>query len=308
MSAIARSETKPLVKDIQELKTFGDAGKERILEPGKENELFRYDGHGCLNHMWFGGDWPDYMRTHIRVYVDGKTTPGIEMELGLGHGIGFSDPAAPWGTARIGKTGHPSGIYNTYSIPFGKSIRVTALLADGVKDRQVFWWIIRGVEGLPIEVGGVRLPDKARLHLYRLENYTAKPLEEFDLCNTSKAGALYQVTIAAKSQGNLNFLEACMRAYLDGSHKPQLLSSGLEDYFLGTYYFNRGMYHTPVAGLTHLNADDNSFSAYRFHDDDPIFFRKGLRLTCRCGEQVDGRPCGDPKPTTYTTYTWVYEW
>jgi len=39
------------------------------------------------------------------------------MELMMGHGIGFQDDAAPWGIERIGKTGHPSGIYNTYRIP-----------------------------------------------------------------------------------------------------------------------------------------------------------------------------------------------
>ena len=93
-----------------------------------------------------------------------------------------------------------------------------------------------------------------------------------------------------------------------------LLSSGLEDYFLGTYFFNRGMYHNDVAGLTHLNKEDHSFSAYRFHEEDPIFFRKGLRLTLRCGEEI-----GDQRhnkriqrwkapPTTYTTYVWIYEW
>jgi hypothetical protein len=41
-----------------------------------------------------------------------------------------------------------------------------------------------------------------------------------------------------------------MRAYIGGAKDPLMLSSGLEDYFLGTYYFNRGRYATPVAGLT----------------------------------------------------------
>ena len=87
-----------------------------------------------------------------------------------------------------------------------------------------------------------------------------------------------------------------------------MVSSGLEDYFLGTYYFKDGKYHNPVAGLTHLDTKQNSFSAYRFHDDDPFFFRNGLRLTCRCGEKAGDHVFGDPKETTYSTYTWVYEW
>jgi hypothetical protein len=93
-----------------------------------------------------------------------------------------------------------------------------------------------------------------------------------------------------------------------------LLSSGLEDYFLGTYFFNRGMYHNDVAGLTHLSKEDHSFSAYRFHEQDPIFFEKGLRLTLKCGEQIGNQRHNErtqtwkAPPTTYTTYVWIYEW
>ena len=135
--------------------------------------------------------------------------------------------------------------------------------------------------------------------LYKLENYTAQPLEEFALCDVKGDGALYQVTMAAKGLRklagssrrwkDLSFMEACMRAYIGGAKEPLFLSSGLEDYFLGTYYFNKGRYATPVAGLTHFDANENEFSAYRFHEDDPVFFQNGLRLTCRCGEKIGGR-------------------
>ena len=92
-----------------------------------------------------------------------------------------------------------------------------------------------------------------------------------------------------------------------------MLSSGTEDYFLGTYYFNRGSYHLPLAGLTHKSQDSEgncSFSAYRFHEDDPILFQKGLRLFWRNGEQKDGKIYGDglPKRSQVTSYVWLYEW
>jgi len=293
----------------ENLATFGTSVKEvRVLSGGKEAELFAHDGRGCLTHVWFGGDWPGWDRTRIRYYVDGEEKPSIDMELFLGHGIGFGDEAAPWGTERIGKTGHPSGVFNTYRIPFGKSIRVTAQACAGLKDDPPFWWIIRGVENMPVELGGIRLPDDARLKLYRVEDRDMKPLEFLDLCNSPRAGFLYQVTLAVQS-GNLNFLEACMRVYLDGATEPLLLSSGTEDYFLGTYYFNRGTYHLPMAGVTHLDTKNNTFSAYRFHEQDPIIFKNTLRLTWRNGEATEnGKPFGDPKPSTVTTYTWVYEW
>lgn len=299
----------PDLGEVAGLKTFCESGKElRVLGGGKEALLLHHRGRGCLTHMWFGGEFPGYEKTRIRVYVDGEEQASIDMELGLSVGVGFGDTSAPWGVAQIGKTGGQSGVYNTFRIPFGKSVRVTAQLGEGAAGDPPFWWIVRGTENLPVQIAGVRLPEGTRLRLYKLENYHAKPLEEFDLCRTERPGALYLVAMAARSAENFNFMEAQMRAYIDGAESPVMLSSGLEDYFLGTYYFQRGKYHTPVAGLTHLDEKDKTFSAYRFHDDDPIFFQKGLRLTCRCGEKTGEHVYLHPKDTTYTTYTWIYEW
>ena len=193
----------PTPTPVDALKPFGTSGK--AVYPFNEGdkieaELFAHQGKGCLTHMWFGGKWENYEKMRIRVYVDGEQTASIDMELFLGHGIGYQDAFGPWGTKRIGKTGQPSGIYNTYRIPFGKSIRVTAQLHQGDTGNKRFWYIIRGVENLPVKFSGIRLPESARLKLYKLEDYTAKTLEEFDLCNTSRPGMLYQVTIAAHSQ------------------------------------------------------------------------------------------------------------
>ena len=286
-------------------------GKERrVRSAGSETELFHYTGHGALTHMWFGGAFPNFGLTRIRVYVDDEPQASIDMELMMGIGVGFQDEAAPWGIERIGKTGQPSGIYNTYRIPFGRSVRVTAERRNADKENPVFWWTIRGVENLPVTLGGVRLPDSARLRLYKTENRSAAPLEEIDIYNGHRAGALYQVTIAGKST-NFDFLESCVRAYMGGAKAPLLLSSGMEDYFLGTYYFNKGKYYTPVAGLTHF-VQDREFSGYRFHEADPVFFpRSGMRLTIRAGEKIDGQVFGPPPgpaETVYTTYVWVYEW
>ena len=300
---------------IPKLRTFGTAGKQlRPLSADKEGDLFTYQGHGCLTHMWFGGAFKNDAYTRIRVYVDDEKTPSIDMELFLGTGIGFGDEAAPWGSEKMGRTGGGDNVYNTFRIPFGRSIRVTGQLATGAAGSPDFWWIIRGTENLPVQIGSVILPDNARLRLYKVENHTAQPLEEFPLCDVKGAGALYQVTIAAKGArhtGNWmdnSFMEGCMRAYFNGSTTPTLLSSGFEDYFLGTYYFNRGRFATAISGVTHLDLKNSEVSAYRFHDADPIFFQNGFRLTARCGDQVNGRTIGNPPATTYTTYTWLYQW
>ena len=187
--------------DISSLKTFGTMGKElQILEKEQETELFSHEGKGCLTNMWFGGDLNGHEDMSIRVYVDGEEQASIDMELFLGHGIGFKDSYAPWGTELMGNMGRTSGIYNTYKIPFSKKVRITAQLSPDadVSERQpTFWWIIRGTENLPVVFNGIRLPGNAKLKLYKLENYTAEPLEEFTMADFKGAGMLYQVSMEA---------------------------------------------------------------------------------------------------------------
>jgi hypothetical protein len=107
---------------------------------------------------------------------------------------------------------------------------------------------------------------------------------------------------------NISYMESCIRAYFNQGADMLYLSSGLEDYFLGTYYFKAGRYTNKLAGLTHLDKKENEFSGYRLHEDDPVFFQNGLRLTNRCGEKIGDKIFHDPPRTRYTTYVWLYQW
>jgi Protein of unknown function (DUF2961) len=298
------------------LNPIGSIGKQQcVLNSTAETVLFEHTGKGCLNHFWFGGQSKGVENTRIRYFIDGEAEPSIDMNLYMGHGVGFNDNHAPWANRHMGKIGKENGFFNNYQIPFGKSVRVTARRMDDSTKAEDIWWIIRGVENGRARLGGITLPESARLKLHRVENHTADKLAEFNLCDVGGGGAVFQIAIAAQGLAGREFtyLEACMRAYTGASEKPIMLSSGLEDYFLGTYYFNTGRYYNDTAGLTHLDEKNLSFSAYRIHDQDPLFFNKGMRLTCRNGETKHGTPTGpiaykEPPCTRFTTYTWVYQW
>lgn len=283
---------------------------------GVEYTVLSQSGAGCLTHMYFSGDGVSAMR--IRVYVDGAAIPSIDMANDLGTGYAFSgySPSptySPPGNSQMGQYG---GIYNNYHIPFGNGIRVTVwpMWAPATSN---LWWTIRGTQNLPLVVAGQTLPSSARLYLYRNEWLTVNPLTEFNLCNvTNGHGLVYQVMVAAygnnyNGNANMNYLEGQVRAYFGGSTNATLLSSGTEDFFLGSGYFNQNeLYEGEAAGLTSLNetAGNNSFSAYRLFTQDPFCFQNGLRLTLKCGEQINGVTIGTPQITTYATYTWVYQW
>lgn len=262
----------------------------------------------------------------IRIYIDGETTASLDFQLLLAHGIGFSESMEsqyiPWGTRRISHEAD-GGIYNTYQIPFSKSFRVTATHPKGGE----FWYIIRGVENYPLILGNVILPKTSRLRLYKNVNVELTPLEFIAIAYvTNSSGALYQVTLAANST-DYNYLEACFRARIDGANNITWLSSGTEDFFLSSSYFNKGVYHNDHSGLTY-KGNKAVMSAYKLFEDDPIFFTKSLELIWRCGETIAG-PYGCPNDyppppprewsyeepvapklsnTKVTTYVWVYEW
>ena len=131
----------------QGLEMIGNSGKhQQILGGGKEAVLFEHKGKGCLTHFWFGGNFNGVENTRIRYYVDGEQKASIDMQLYMGHGIGFNDNKAPWLNKHMGKLGKQNGVFNNYRIPFGRSVRVTAQRAENADDNQPIWWIIRGVD------------------------------------------------------------------------------------------------------------------------------------------------------------------
>jgi len=309
--------------DATDLESFSTMGKQsEILNSGKEELLYTKEVKGLLHHMWFGGSFEGIENTLIRIYADGEEKASIEMRLSEGFANAYHSQNHYQSSAIIGKTGRKGGVYNTFQIPFGKSIRITAQneKMKGVEGGY-FWWILRGTTNMPLNINGVTLPENARMKLYKVEDKLVQAYNEFDLCDTKNDGLLYMVYIQGEAAEpdkvykvdwhKLSFLEACMRAYVGGAKEPTFLSSGLEDYFLGTYYFTSGRFANDLAGLTYFDKENAKFAAYRIHDRDPYYFKNGLRLTCRAGEtwfEKNNEKLHDTPNSKYTTYTWVYEW
>lgn len=316
-----------------------------------------------MQHLWVGGGMQDPLWTEsvVRYYVDGETTTAaLVLPLGPGHGMssilfsGFDqEDDGPWSAAGLfGKTGSPSGIFNTYPVPFESNIRVTVQLAGPANASTRFWIILRGTDGLtgPLTLPGqpgLVMPPSARLRSHMAGPMTLGAGDQLQMLSSSaRNGAVLMSTLAVRTEpkGSPTFLEGCVRAWdidttrkkhpknmaiktteamtLSSSKLRMLMSSGTEDYFAGTYYFNKGQYTNALAGVTALcphpqalgcqpPADGSVlFSAYRVFTHDPLIYQDGMVLTWRNGDP-EGCDLGT-KPNApsvnASAFALVYEW
>lgn len=290
-------------------------------------------GHtAMMNHFWSTCSGACEASLTVRYYIDGETNASIEFHPGMAAGVGFNDDQAPWGTKWVGLgagKGGGNAWFNNFKIPFTDSVKVTAQSSDG-KAYGGFYMIVRGAMDVPLVIGDVTLPAKAKLQLQKFEG-SMKPLEILDVVSVPKGrqGQVFLSALAVENNGTggLNFLEGCYHMYdpADQAYPGTLLATGTEDFFDSGWYFNAGEFHSPVSGFTHLvsTKSKTEWSAYRFHEMDPLRFADGVKITWRCGDmlgpagnggdkcftqETGGHPVGTPTCDNVVSYAWVYVW
>jgi hypothetical protein len=296
------------------------------LTPGESSQ------YALMNHFWSTCSPAAEATMVVRYYIDGETNASIAFEPPLAVGVGFDDGTAPWGTKWFGigaGKGQGQAWFHNFKIPFRDSVRVTVQSTSSpVKDG--FYIILRGglFKNDPLVIGDVALPTSARLYLQKFAG-PLQPLEVLDVASVpaGHSGLLFMSTLAVNNSGvgGLNFLEGCFHMY-DPPTQPfpgTLLSTGTEDYYDSGWYFNAGEFRMPVSGFTHLKKEEGvtEWSAYRFHEQDPVRFQDGFRFTWRCGDQVSkdagvgkcytqtgGTTVGSPTCDWVQSYAWVYTW
>ena len=179
---------------------------------------------------------------------------------------GAPSDGSPFGHELFGKQAKSGGVYSTVRIPFSQSIRTTITGYSDCATQMIYWFIIRGVEGLPVQLGDFVLPDQARLSVVRNTNVTLQVQEFITLASAAPntAGALVNVFFDTMS-ADPNFLEACVRFYPNGASTPTFLSSGTEDYFLSASYFDEGKFANSQSGLTFDDGHDFESQALPSH-------------------------------------------
>ncbi len=250
-----------------------------IIKPGETFTLAEIDGSGSIQHIWMTptGNWKFSI---IRMYWDDETEPSVECPVGDFFAMGWN-VYAPLSSLAV--CVNPGSAFNCYwPMPFRKKCKITMENINDQDEMRLYYQIDYTLTDVP--------DDAAYFHAqYRRTNPNMNSIHT--LVDGVKGQGQYVGTYIAWGVNNNGWWgEGEIKFYMDGdSEFPTICGTGAEDYFCGSYNFDRdGQYKefcTPYAGLHQVIRPDGTyqsqqrFGLYRWHITDPIRFKKDLKVT-----------------------------
>lgn len=285
--------------------------------------IFSAEGEGQIENIYLCGDednWHNPEQCVLNIYCDGQlcvsgkfyemaciNTSLLEKEEY--RGLALETPL-------FCKFGARNSINLNFKIPYYKSCRVE-LVQPGGNETDHVWTTVRANDRVDISYGGRKVPKGAYFKALRAGDETVASGDQFTVMETAKRSMVVGLNLFVDSETDAS-MEACLRAYDPRSGKATLLSSGLEDFFLGTYYFDAGQFKGFYDGLTCFKPENGGIrlAAYRVMTENPLCFAHPARITVRNGEnnEIDSDSpltdniFGRRGTATYGAFCFYYEW
>ncbi|MBQ4280243.1 MAG: DUF2961 domain-containing protein [Rikenellaceae bacterium] len=260
------------------------------IKPNETFTLAEIEGPGCIQSIWMTptGNWKFSI---IRIYWDDETEPSVECPVGDFFGMGWGD-YAPLNSLAV--CVNPGSAFNSYwQMPFRKKCKITMQNINDAHPMNLYYQVNYALTPVPEDAG-----------YFHAQYRRSHPTE----------GALHTILDGVKGKGQFVGMymgvqvnnkgwwgEGEVKFYMDGDTKfPTIASTGLEDYFCGSYNFDRGgryvEFCTAYAGLHQVIRPDGTYNSqtrfglYRWHILDPIRFEKDLKVDVQdLGWRHDGR-------------------
>ncbi|MGI5868551.1 MAG: glycoside hydrolase family 172 protein [Kiritimatiellia bacterium] len=261
-----------------------------IVNSGETVSLADIQGPGVIRHIWMTptGVWRFSI---LRIYWDDETTPSVEVPLGDFFCQGW-DTYAHVNSAAV--CVNPGRAFNCYwPMPFRRRCRMTIENVNDKEPMTIFYRIDYALK--PVA------DDQAYFHAqFRRTRYNET--SDFTIVDGIRGRGHFVGTYLAWGVRNNGWWgEGEEKFFIDDDDEfPTICGTGLEDYFCGSYNFDReGRYQvftTPYAGLCQVICPDGAyqsqqrFGLYRWHIPDPVRFTRRLRMTIQdLGWRHDGR-------------------
>jgi len=249
------------------------------IKPGQTFTLAEMEGPGAIQHIWMTptGNWRFSI---LRIYWDDEQEPSVECPVGDFFGQGWNTYAQ---LTSLPVCVNPGSAFNCYwPMPFRKKCRITMENINDKDEMSLYYQVDYTLTEIPA--------DAAYFHA---QFRRANPVDG-SVCTIVDGikgkGQFVGLYLAWGVNNNGWWGEGEIKFYLDGDSKfPTICGTGTEDYFCGSYNFDRdGKYKefcTPYTGLHQVIRPSGDykvmmrFGLYRWHIMDPIRFEKDLKVT-----------------------------
>ena len=263
-----------------------DLGVEKKVPVQRGETVVLGDVSGCgyIAQMWLtfpGWFWRNWepeapnnssiLKTLIlRIYWDGADRPAVEVPVGDFFGVGLCE-VANFTSRYIGMSS--GGFYSRFPMPFRSGFRIEVENRDADIDTQVYANVLYQLsDQLPAECGYFHS------HFHTGNNPGPDPLV---VAAASGRGHYAGVALSmqARDHNYLGFLEAPEYVFVDDDWQTaRIVGTGLEDYFMGGWYFREGLFAGDLHGLPVKDALNSMTAMYRVHEADAIHFQRRFRL------------------------------
>lgn len=257
---------------------------------GETVTIAEMEGPGAIQHIWMTptGVW---RWSIIRIYWDDEPTPSVECPIADFFCMGWNE-YSPLVSLPI--CVNPGSAFNCYwQMPFRKKCKITM---ENVNDRDEMTLYYQ------IDYTLTEVPDDAAYFHAQFRRAPYNETSDFTLIDGIKGKGQYVgVYLAWGLRNNGWWGEGEIKFFIDGDKDyPTICGTGTEDYFCGSYNFDRNgrftEFCTPYTGLCQVIRPDGTyrsqerFGLYRWHIVDPIRFEKNLKVTIQdLGWRHDGR-------------------
>lgn len=266
--------------------TFDQPSRNKVIQVprGTRATICQASGQGYVAQLWLtfpGWFWQHWetsapvsqniLKTLIlRMYWDDQAEPAVQVPIGDFFGNGLCEISNF--TAR--SIGMPSGGFScSFPMPFKTGFRIELENLDEHIDTYVFMNVLYQLTPQPPK-------DVGYFHAHFRTGRHAGP-DPVEMAQVEGRGHLAGCTLSMQGQQPryLSFLEAPEQISLDDDWEtPRIQGTGLEDFFLGGWYFREGVFTGPLNGVTSKDTLSSSIAMYRLFEADAIRFERRFRF------------------------------
>jgi len=249
------------------------------INAGETFTMAVIDGPGAIQHIWMTptGNWRFSI---LRIYWDDETEPSVECPVGDFFGMGWNQ-YSPLVSSAV--CVNPGSAFNCYWVmPFRRKCKITMENINDADAMTLYYQVDYTLTEVPADAGYFHTQFR-RSNPNETSVYTIND-------GIKGKGQFVGVYLAWGVNNNGWWGEGEIKFFMDGDSKfPTICGTGTEDYFCGSYNFDREgkytEYCTPYSGLVQVIKPDGAyksqqrFGLYRWHIMDPIRFDTDLKIT-----------------------------